>query len=320
MVPDISIIVPIYNQERFLYDSLLSIKNNLFTNYEVILVNDGSTDQSEKICKKFCDEDSRFKYLRKDNNGVASARQFGLNVSNGKYLIHVDPDDRVEPDYLSEMFINAISTKADIVICDYFEEYDEQTKIVSHRAFCGMTLQDLKLELAEGAFWGVCWNKLIKSDIIKGKVDFAPHINFQEDKLFIFRALCEAKKVSFVQRPLYHYNRANPDSILTSITFEKAAQVWPVRQLILAEESGLFNRLRLSNRLINLRSVMELTLSEGVSNADFQKTINQFRLVIFLKSISQRRINLKTRLIGLFSSLGVSVRVFQFVMRIKHKY
>ena len=183
-----------------------------------------------------------------------------------------------------------------------------------------MTLQDLKLELAEGAFWGVCWNKLIKSDIIKGKVDFAPHINFQEDKLFIFRALCEAKKVSFVQRPLYHYNRANPDSILTSITFEKAAQVWPVRQLILAEESGLFNRLRLSNRLINLRSVMELTLSEGVSNADFQKTINQFRLVIFLKSISQRRINLKTRLIGLFSSLGVSVRVFQFVMRIKHKY
>ena len=65
---------------------------------------------------------------------------------------------------------------------------------------------------------------------------------------------------------------------------------------------------------------MELTLSEGVSNADFQKTINQFRLVIFLKSISQRRINLKTRLIGLFSSLGVSVRVFQFVMRIKHKY
>ena len=68
MVPDISIIVPIYNQERFLYDSLLSIKNNLFTNYEVILVNDGSTDQSEKICKKFCDEDSRFKYFRKDNN------------------------------------------------------------------------------------------------------------------------------------------------------------------------------------------------------------------------------------------------------------
>lgn len=306
MVPDISIIVPIYNQERFLYDSLLSIKNNLFTNYEVILVNDGSTDQSEKICKRFCDEDSRFKYIRKDNNGVASARQFGLNVSKGNYLIHVDPDDWVEPDYLLEMFNKAISTKADIVICDYFEEYDKQTKIVTHSAFCGMTVQDLKLELAEGIFWGVCWNKLIKSDIIKGKVDFAPHINFQEDKLFIFRVLCGVKKVSFLQRPLYHYNRANPDSILTSITFERVAQVWLVRQLILDEESGLFKKMRLGNRLINLRSVMELALCEGISNADFQKTINRFRFTILLKSISQRRINLKTRVIAMFSSLGVS--------------
>lgn len=93
---EISIIVPIYNVEKYIFKCLESIVNQSFTDFEVILVDDGSTDNSSIICNKFVTEDSRFKYFYKNNGGLSDARNYGLNYAKGKYVVFIDSDDFIE--------------------------------------------------------------------------------------------------------------------------------------------------------------------------------------------------------------------------------
>lgn len=189
-IPKISIVVAIYNQEAYLHKALSSIRNNSFEEYEVLLINDGSSDKSKDICLEYCSLDSRFKYFEKPNGGVASARQFGLEHASGIYVIHVDPDDWVDPRYLLELYTKAKESNADVTICDYIEEYAEKSIIVDHVKYNNASIEELKLALAGNFFWGVCWNKLIRrSTITKYHLYFEKDINFQEDKLFIYRIL-----------------------------------------------------------------------------------------------------------------------------------
>ena len=100
-MPEISIIVPVYNAEDYLVRCLDSIKKQNFTEWECILVNDGSTDNSVELCNRYADEDSRFKVINKNNGGVSSARNVGLDVAVGTWIAFVDSDDFVDPDYLT---------------------------------------------------------------------------------------------------------------------------------------------------------------------------------------------------------------------------
>lgn len=101
MKPLISVIVPVYQAESFLFRCLDSIIFQTFTDYEVILVDDGSKDNSGRICDLYVEKDNRFHVIHKENEGVSIARQTGLDSALGKYVIHADPDDWVEPDWLA---------------------------------------------------------------------------------------------------------------------------------------------------------------------------------------------------------------------------
>lgn len=122
----ISVIVPVYNVEKYLSECLLSLKNQTYKNIEIIMVNDGSTDGSANICREFCDCDNRFSLIEQANQGLGAARNAGIDRAAGKYLCFVDSDDLVHEDYIMIMYQNLIAYGADISMCGYIKFDDEE--------------------------------------------------------------------------------------------------------------------------------------------------------------------------------------------------
>ena len=122
MQPKVSVIVAVYNVAPFLSKCIASLKNQTLKDFEVILVDDGSTDNSGEICDTCAREDNRFKVFHKTNGGVASTREFGVAKASGLYMIHADTDDWVEPTMLEELYDKAVDENADVVICDYYRD------------------------------------------------------------------------------------------------------------------------------------------------------------------------------------------------------
>lgn len=125
-MPKLSIIVPIYNVEKYLPRCIESILNQTFREFELILINDGSTDNCKEICEKYKKIDSRIIVVNKKNGGVSSARNFGIDISRGEYIGFVDPDDFIDANMYEILFNTANSYNSDMVICDYYKvsEYD----------------------------------------------------------------------------------------------------------------------------------------------------------------------------------------------------
>ena len=113
----ISIIIPIYNTEKYLKRCLDSVINKSYENLEIILINDGSTDASEEICKDYLEKDKRIKYFKKANGGLSSARNYGIKKSTGKYIGFVDSDDVISYDMFLTLYNNLVETSSDMSIC-----------------------------------------------------------------------------------------------------------------------------------------------------------------------------------------------------------
>ena len=112
----ISVIIPVYNVENYLEECLKSVQNQTYTNIEVLLVNDGSTDNSKQICERYCQEDSRFLLINQENQGLSAARNKGVEISTGEYIVFVDSDDSIKTNYL-EKLMQYMAEDVDIVEC-----------------------------------------------------------------------------------------------------------------------------------------------------------------------------------------------------------
>ena len=119
MAINVSVVVPVYQAENYLNRCLDSILAQTLENFELILINDGSKDKSGEICDEYKRKDKRIRVIHKRNEGVSRARQVGLDLARGEYIIYVDPDDWVERDYLETLYSKAISENADMIICDF---------------------------------------------------------------------------------------------------------------------------------------------------------------------------------------------------------
>ena len=124
----VSIVVPIYNAEKFLTTTVDSIIAQTYKNIEIILVNDGSTDGSLALCQTFLEKDKRIKVVDKQNGGVSSARNCGIHTASGEFIMFVDSDDLIEKDACEKLVKNAIATKSDIVFCNYYVKVVEKNK------------------------------------------------------------------------------------------------------------------------------------------------------------------------------------------------
>lgn len=205
MKPAISVIVPVFNMETLLSRCLDSLLAQTFGDFEVLIVDDGSTDRSPRICDDYANRDSRVKVLHKKNGGVASARQTGLDTAIGEFVIHVDPDDWVEPTMLQELHAKAVSEDADVVICDYYVDTKEKTSLVKQQP-SALDAKTILKELFQ-QLHGSCCNKLVKRVCYnKFEIHFQIGLNYCEDLLtWIQMFQHDELRIAYLPKAFYHY-------------------------------------------------------------------------------------------------------------------
>ena len=211
-MPLVSVIVPVYKAEAYLHKCVDSLLAQTMTDFEVLLIDDGSPDHSGAICDEYAAKDSRIRVFHKENGGVSSARNLGLNNALGEYIMFVDSDDWVDFDMLFCMNKEIICSKADIVACDFVKEslnnrcvlkyaYDEEIK--------GDKL--LKLYL-DNHYISSCGKIINKSLFQNYNIEYNESIDYAEDSLIMIKLRYFSKKTRVIHQSLYHYNRLNEDS------------------------------------------------------------------------------------------------------------
>lgn len=214
-VSSISVIIPAYNAEKTLMRCLDSVLRQTFEDFEVIVIDDGSTDGTSALCNAYSNKDTRIKVIRQTNQGANVSRSIGLKRSQGKYVLQIDADDWLEPNMLERMHAEAIANDADMVICDFAEHLSD--KVIEYKQCPPQSLSsDVILRgIINGSVKGVVWNKLIRRSLFaQYNVVFPSNIIWLEDVYVNAQLLLHPLKISYVSQPLYHYDRtANPQSI-----------------------------------------------------------------------------------------------------------
>lgn len=222
--PFLSIVVPVYNVENYIRQCLDSILAQDFTDYEVILVDDGSTDSSGTICDQYASGNPAFQCIHKPNGGLPSARKCGYEASRGQYVTYVDSDDWIKPNMYSKMCHAARETRSDIVLCNYIAAMPDHEEICT-ASFPGGFYDKNRLEkevypfmIYSGTFYkyGISpnlWNKLFRRELLRNHLFHVPNeISSGEDTLASYSCILEAASVFIIEDALYYY-RSNADSL-----------------------------------------------------------------------------------------------------------
>lgn len=208
----LSIIVPIYNAEKYLRACLDSLAAQSYRNMEILLIDDGSSDQSSDICDEYADRYSQFTAIHKENGGCSSARNLGLSLVKGKYIAFVDADDCLDPDFY-EILINALVTSnCDIAACTYVNEYAKNIKLTAGRNTVPTPVvykgtENILKSMTSKAYSieGFVWNKVWKRECLKG-FSFREDVAIVDDAVFTWEVLsAKAERAVFVNLPMYHY-------------------------------------------------------------------------------------------------------------------
>ena len=197
----VSVIVPVYNVEKYIDKCLQSIKNQSLEDFECLIVNDGTKDNSIEIAKKTIGKDSRFRFLDKENGGLSDARNFGLNEATGEYICFIDSDDYIDRDLLKLSYEKAKEHNSDIVCFDLYYKDDDNLTISKGANFYDVSnyQSNSKLIFCNNS----ANNKLFKKDFIKEK-KFIKGI-WYEDLATIPLWMAQANNVSYIDKPLYYY-------------------------------------------------------------------------------------------------------------------
>ena len=222
----ITLAIPIYNQERFLHRCLRSILSQTDGDYEVLLIDDGSTDDSPGICDAYVVEHpERIRVIHKPNGGLSSARNAGIEAARGDFIIFPDPDDWVEPDYVEALLHYQRMYGADMVCLGHYVDTDVDSVPSNQRTqtavMDGQQAQHgLLLEQYMGGF---CWNKLYRVDLIRqNNLRFSSELGDTEDLGFTYRYLSFCETVCHIpSRRVYHYYQHRSSSTRRSFSVEK---------------------------------------------------------------------------------------------------
>ncbi len=213
----VSVILPVYNVEKYLRKAVDSVLSQTYENLEIILVDDGSTDSSGALCEDYANRDNRILVVHKPNGGLASARNAGLCMAHGEYIAYIDSDDWVEPDFIESLLRACIEYGAAMSICRYRDAYDEEPikqteedfeavwtgkEAVAHRV-----LDEEKYKISTCA-----WNKFYKKALV-ADMSF-PEGKYYEDIVYGVQAILRAEKVVYINRSLYNYRCNRPESIM----------------------------------------------------------------------------------------------------------
>ena len=248
----ISVLMPVYNSEKFLLETVQAVINQSYIDWELILVDDGSTDNSKEICTQLMNDDKRIKYIFQENLGVSHTRNVALENAQGKYIVFVDSDDLIHEDYL-KILINSIEkNNSDISVCNFIERKISNTGKVEDitREFYPkevMEMSEMKdyiMDFGNSGLLNPLWNKIYKREIIENNnITFDEKVETGEDFIFNLQYFRKVKKISFIKDSLYYYIRRNNNSITYKYIENMYEKGWEIHWLLesFLKDMGFYN-------------------------------------------------------------------------------
>ncbi|MDR0682121.1 MAG: glycosyltransferase [Dysgonamonadaceae bacterium] len=217
-IPEISIVVPVYNAEKYLPDCLDSIINQTFTDFELLLVDDGSTDSSNAICLEYAQKDFRIQILTQKNGGASSARNFGINKAQGKWITFIDSDDWVTGDFLEQMLNTASELNADAVFCNCFLVKDKKIaqNLIYTENKTETSAEILKQFLLISGIRSELWGKIFKRNFLIS-LQLNEDLKIGEDMLYLIELYYyQQLKTVILKEPFYYYRQLKTSVMRTN--------------------------------------------------------------------------------------------------------
>ena len=280
-MPKVSIIVPVYNVERYIVRSMDSLVNQTLKDIEIIVVNDGSTDNSKKLIEIYQEKyPNKIKLVDKENGGLSDARNYGIPHATGEYIAFLDSDDYVELDTYEKMYNKAKEDDSDLVECDFIWEYPDRKKVDTGKIY------NNKKEMLTYARV-VAWNKLIKRSLIEEhKMEFPKGLRY-EDVEFFYKMVRYYNKVSFVKEPLIHYIQRS--SSISNTQNERTKEIFTIMYNVIKyyKENNLYEeykteleytyaRLLLCSSLFRITKIEDAKIRKQLLNETWTRLNNEF--------------------------------------------
>ena len=295
----ISIIVPVYNVEKYLNKCVDSILAQTYTNIEVILVDDGATDTSGSICDTY-KKDSRVKVVHKENGGLSDARNAGIEASTGEYLVFIDSDDFIDSKMIETLYNAIVTTNSDISICDFvfYSENEKKYNKYSKTSFIIEGEEKFKYLYNEFDVVSIVqWNKIYRKSIFKD-IKY-PYQKINEDEFVIANEFYNARKISYILKPLYFY-RQREDSIMGTFNvkrfnaieaYENRINFYEEKKLYKYKLKTMIDQLNLLTRLFEMCAKTSFSKEEN-------KYINKIIKIVRknTKKLVWKKVDVKTRL------------------------
>ncbi len=323
--PLVSVIIPIYNVENYIVRCLKSIQSQTYKNFECIIINDGSTDNSAEIAEKFIQPDKRFKVIHQINKGLGGARNSGLENALGEYVCFIDSDDWVVMDFLKILISSIVESNADIVGCNmilYFEDGHEKINSWNHSATGKDGIINIP-EIFKALFeYHITWNKIYKKKLFS-EIRFPEKLYF-EDFATTYKLSFVTKKLVFIDEPLYYYFQRE-DSIIHTFSEKKLMDKFLIFTDMekfltgkIENDKEFLRFVYLSN--IILKNCKEITYSnikfqEKISLLDLNKKATNAKLFNFKNILNTKELNIYWKIVLL--SYLKSSKLTYYILKLK---
>lgn len=315
----VSVIVPVYNAEKTLDRCLTSLCAQTYKNFEILLINDGSKDSSPEICQKYVEQDSRIVLRTQENAGPSAARNAGIDLASGAYLAFVDSDDYVEPNMIESMVNKADEYDADMVICGYYEELENETRVRKYaysdgfydEAACGAIARDVIDNNTKSAIPPYSTIRLVRKSVMENPaLRFDPTVKRSEDYFLWVQVHNRIKSLYIMgEERLYHYMYNT-----SSITKKYLPGYWPMCRTIFTELSmRLPQTADVKKRLEAMLIQRSLIALHNAAYADRSQFMSDFKEIVNDKMLLRA-----ARSVGLVkNSRRAKIYALMLILRLK---
>ncbi len=297
----VSIIVPVYNVKQYLYETIEGICQQKYNNLEILIIDDGSTDGSGTVCDDYALKDKRIKVFHIKNSGVSKARNFAIDHSTGDYIVFVDSDDLIKPNFILIMLEAAIKTNAEIVTCKYMEgkkylpEEFIKYKPKEKPRFSVIPIENYRT--TNYFRHNVIWAGLYKASIIK-KMYFDPELLIGEDTFYFAELLSISRKITFVDE-IYYYYRLRLNSLVNERydpRFDSGVKSWErVCELFSGESKEFLNECKVALGF-RCKKNLELIIESNYADKDKKRELHIKMLKCVNNIILSKEIGIKQKI------------------------
>lgn len=316
-MPTISVVVPVYNIEEEIPKCLLSILLQKFTDFEIIAVDDGSTDKSGSILNEFAKKYKQIRVFHTKNKGLSAARNLGISKARGKYIAFVDGDDFLDPDFLAKLYQSVVDNDSEIAISGYTNFYNEETSdfvpkklvISGEEAVIRLLTRQENIEI-------LAWNKLYLKSLFR-EIKY-PAGKICEDNFTTYKLLARAKKVSYVPEPLYNYVRREKSISfkMSNLTRDKIREEVADEAIKIFKKNSKLKKAAVEAKLLAYFKFIDHSLSRKIGKkyfAIYREKILKNKTEFLANEFCDKKRKNYIRLIGPFK--GTFYRIFR---KLKH--